>query len=125
MTDLERRGTGAKTTRSDRRNRRWPALIGGLVLAALKSEAVLKLIIHRHSLIAVAAALLIGAVLRTRPVAIAAATALLAALVLGARSLDLGLGLGFGGFALLMTLFYAISAALHLRQNRDSTTWRG
>ena len=125
MTDLERRDTGAKITRPSRRNRRWPAVIGGLVIAALKSEAVLKLLIHRHSLIAVTAALLLGAVLRIRPVGTAAAAALLVALVLGAHSLGLGLALGFGGFALLMTLFFAISAVLHLRQDRASRASRG
>jgi hypothetical protein len=41
---------------------------------------------------------------------------LLAALVLGAHSLGLGLTLGFGGFALLMAVFFAISTILHLRQ---------
>lgn len=121
MTELEKPGTGAETTRSRTRNRRWPALIGGLVLAVLKSEALVKLIVHRGSLIAVAAVILATSVLRGRPVGIAATTALLLALVLGAHSLGLGVGLGFGGFALLMVLFFAISTVLHARQDRAST----
>lgn len=118
MTELETPGTGAKTARSRPRNRRWPALIGGLVLAAVKSEAVLRLVLHRGSLIGVLAVLLISSLLRARPVGIAFASALLVALVLGAHSLGLGLTLGFGGFALLMALFFAISTVLLARQNR-------
>jgi hypothetical protein len=118
VTDLERHGTGAAATRSGARKRRWPALIGGLVLAAVKSEALLRLIVHRGSLIVVVAVLLGGSLLRTRPVGTAAGSALLLALVLGAHSVGLGLSVGFGVFALLITLFFAISAVLHARQNR-------
>lgn len=121
MTDLERPGTGARTTRSRTRSRRWPALLGGLVLAALKSEGLARLVFHRGSLVAVLAVGLAVAVLRVRPVTLAVTSALLLALVLGAHSLGLGLGLGFGVFALLMTLFFALSAVLHARQKRGPT----
>ncbi len=117
MTDLDRPGTGVTTTaRSRGRSRRWPAVIGGLVLAALKSEGLARVALHRAGLIAVVAIFLAGAVLRVRPVGTAVATALLLALVLGAHSLGLGLGLGFGGFALLMALCFAISTVLLARQ---------
>ena len=120
MTDLERTGTGVATTaRSRGRSRRWPAVIGGLVLAALKSEGLARIALHRAGLIAVVAIFLAGAVLRVRPVGTAVAGALLLALVLGAHSLGLGLGLGFGGFALLMALFFAISTVLLARQRRS------
>jgi histidinol-phosphate/aromatic aminotransferase/cobyric acid decarboxylase-like protein len=42
MTATARPRGRAGPARARTRNRRWPALIGGLVLAALKSEAVLK-----------------------------------------------------------------------------------
>jgi hypothetical protein len=118
VTDLERTGTGADTTRPRKRGRRWPALLGGLVIALLKSEALAKVIFHRGELVAVVAVLLATSLLRVRPVGLAFGTALLVALLLGAHSLGFGLALGFGGFALLMTLFLAISTVLHARQNR-------
>jgi hypothetical protein len=121
VTELETPGTGATTARSRGRNRRWPAVLGGIVIAALKSEALFKLIFHHGELIAVIAVLLVTSLLRGRPVAIAAATSLLLAFVLGAHSLGLGLALGFGGFALLMALFFAISTVLLARQNRAAT----
>lgn len=86
------------------------------MLAAIKSDAMLKLILHPRSLIVLAAVGLAGSLLRARPVGIAVTASLLAALVLGAHSLGLGLTLGFGGFALLMAVFFAISTILHLRQ---------
>jgi hypothetical protein len=116
VTELEKPGTGTKAARARRGNRRWPAIIGGLVLAAIKSDAMLKLILHPRSLIVLAAVGLAGSLLRARPVGIAVTASLLAALVLGAHSLGLGLTLGFGGFALLMAVFFAISTILHLRQ---------
>ncbi len=91
------------------------------MLAALKSEALAKLVFHRGSLIGVTAVILAISLLRARPIGLAGATALLLALVVGAHSLGLGLGLGFGGFAVLMALFFAISAVLHARQDRSST----
>lgn len=121
MTELEKPGNGAKTTRSGKRDRRWPWVIGGLVLAGLKSEGLARAALHRGGLIALVAIALAACLLRVRPVGTAVATALLLGLVLGAHSLGLGLGLGFGGFALLITLFFAISAVLHARQNRGST----
>ena len=116
MTDLDRPGTGAATTRSRGGDRRWPAVIGGLFLAALKSEAVLRLVLHRGAVVAALAVFLVTSVLRGRLVGIAVATSVLVALVLGANSLGLGLELGFGGFALLMALFFAISTVLLARQ---------
>jgi hypothetical protein len=121
VTELETPGTGAKTTRSRGRNRRWPAVLGGILLAALKSEALFKVIFHHGELLAVLAVLLVTSVLRARPFGIAATTSLLLAFVLGAHSLGLGLALGFGGFALLMALFFAISTVLLARQNRAAT----
>jgi hypothetical protein len=120
VTELETPGTGTTTTRQRRSNRRWTALLGGLVLAAAKSEGLARLIVHRHTLIVVAAGLLARSLLTVRPVATAVAIPLLLALVLGAHSLGLGLALGLGGFAVLMTLFFSISAVLHARQNRRS-----
>jgi hypothetical protein len=119
VTELEKPGTGANTTRSRARNRRWPAVIGGLVLVALKSEGIARAALHRGGLIAVVAIALAGCLLRVRPVGTAVATALLLALVLGAHSLGLGVALGFGGFALLIALFFAISTVLHTRQRRS------
>jgi hypothetical protein len=121
VTDLERPGTGTKTARSRGRNRRWPAVIGGLVLAALKSEALFRLVLNRGGLVVVVALLLAGSLLRARPIGIAVAIPVLVALVVGAHSLGLGLGLGFGGFVLLMALFFAISTVLHARQTYAST----
>jgi hypothetical protein len=118
VTELETPGTGGKTTRARGRNRRWPALIGGLVLAVVKSEGLARLVVHRGGLIAACAVWLALAVLKVKPVAIAVTAALLIALVLGVHSFGLGLELGFGGFALLMALFFAISTVLHLRQRR-------
>jgi hypothetical protein len=124
VTELETPGTGAETTRAragnrrNRRNRRWPALIGGLVLAAVKSEGLARLVVHRGGLIAACSVWLAVAVLKVKPIAIAVTAALLGAVVLGAHSFGLGLELGFGGFALLMALFFAISTVLHLRQRR-------
>ncbi len=119
MTELEQPGIGATTTRARTRNRRWPALIGGLVLVALKSETVGRAIVHRGGLIVVLAVVLARSLLRVSPVGIAVAVPLLLALVLGAHSLGLGLGLGFGAFALLTALFFAVSTVLHLRQRRS------
>ena len=88
------------------------------MLAVVKSEGLAKLIVHRHSLIVVAAVLLARSLLMVRPIATAVAIPLLLALVLGAHSLGLGLALGFGGFAILMALFFVISTVLHARQRR-------
>lgn len=118
MTELEKPGTGATATRSHGRKRRWPAVVGGLVLAGVKSEAYGKLLLHRGELIAALAVGLALSLLRVRPVALAVSVALLLGIVLGAHSLGLGLGLGFGAFALLMALFFAVSTVLHLRQRR-------
>jgi hypothetical protein len=119
VTELEKPGNGAKTTRSGKRERRWPWVIGAIVLAGLKSDAVVKIIFHRGELIALAAIALAASLLRVRPVGTAVATALLLGLVLGAHSFGLGLGLWFGALALLMALFFAISSVLHARQNRS------
>lgn len=91
------------------------------MIAVLKSEAVLRLVFHRGSLIGVVAVILGSCALRVRPVGVAVAAPLLLALVLGHHSLGLGLVLGFGGFALLMALFFAISTVLLARQNRAGT----
>jgi hypothetical protein len=116
VTDLDRRGTGGTTTQSRGRNRRWPAIIGGLFLAALKSETVLRLVLHRGALFAALAVFLTTSLLRGRLVGVAVAASVLVALILGAHSFGLGVGLGFGGFALLMALFFAISTVLLARQ---------
>jgi hypothetical protein len=89
------------------------------VVAGLKSEGLA--VAHRSGLIAVVAVALAASVLRVRPVGAAAATALLLGFVLGAHSLGLGLALGFGGFALLIALFFVISTVLHVRQNHAAT----
>lgn len=124
MTELEKPGTGAKPTRARGRERRWPWVIGGLVFALLKSEGLARAVLHRGILIAVVALALAASLLRVRPVGTAVATALLLALALGAHSLGLGLTLGFGGFALLIALFFAVSTVLHVRQNRAPTRSR-
>jgi hypothetical protein len=118
VTELERPGTGATATRRRARGRRLPWLLGGVVLALLKSEAVVKVLFHPGSLVAVMIVVLVGSVLRTRPTGVAVSVSVLAALILGGHSLGLGLGLGFGGFALLMALFFAVSTVLHWRQRR-------
>jgi hypothetical protein len=118
VTELEKRGTGAHTAGRRKRERRWPIVIGGVVLAAVKSEAYVKLILHRGELIAALVVAFGLSLLTARPIGLAVTTALLLALALGAHSLGFGLGLGFGGFALLMALFFAVSTMLHLRQRR-------
>jgi hypothetical protein len=118
VTELEKPGAGATATRSHGRKRRWPAVIGGLVLVALKSEAYGKLLFHRGELIAALAVGLALSLLRVRLVGLAISAALLLAFILSAHSLGLGLELGFGAFALLMALFFAVSTVLHLRQQR-------
>lgn len=94
------------------------------MLAGLKSEGLARAVLHRGGLIAVVAIALAGSLLRVRPVGTAVTTALLLALVLGAHSLGLGLALGFGGFALLIALFFAISTVLLTRQGGARPAWR-
>jgi len=89
------------------------------VLAALKSEGLARAVIHRGGLIAFCAVGLAVGLLRFKPVTVAVTSAVLVAILLGAHSLGFGLALGFGGFALLLTVFFAISTLLHLRQRRS------
>ena len=120
MKGLERTVTEATTKPPGKRQRRWPALIGGLVIALLKSETLGRALFHRGGLIVFCAVGLAVGVLKAGPVTVAATAALLVALLVGAHSLGLGLTLGFGGFALLMALFFAISTVLHIRQRQPS-----
>ncbi len=116
MTELETPGTGAKPTR--KRDRRMPWLLGGILLAVLKSEAVVKLLFHRGELVGVMAVWLVVSVLKPRPAGIAIATSVLAACLIAPHSLGLGIPVGFGAFAVLVALFFTVSTLLHAAQRR-------
>ena len=100
------------------RGARWPWLVGAVAVGAFKAEGYASLTHHRAGLIVVLAIGLALSVLRPKPVAIAAFAAALLAFGLAPHPLGLGVALGFGAFAVLMVLFFAISTALHLRQRR-------
>jgi hypothetical protein len=99
-----------------RSRRRWPWFIGGAVLLAGKSEGIALAIDHRSTLIVFLALVLAGAVLRPKPVVIAAAVAPLLALGLDPHSLLAGAAVGVSAFVLLMVLFVGIATVLHARQ---------
>jgi hypothetical protein len=99
--------------------RRLPWFIGAVVLLLAKSESIGWAIHHRSTLIVVLALALVGAVVRPRPVVIAATVAPLLALALDPHSLLAGVAVGVGGFVLLMVLFVGIATVLHARQARS------
>jgi len=125
MDTLSRSAGGQGLTRpvseppdGSRSRRRLPLLIGGVVLALVKVDGLAVALDHRSTLFAFLALALVGAVLRPRPVVIAATVAPLLALVLDPHSLLAGVAIGFGAFVLLMVLFVGIATALHARQAR-------
>lgn len=118
MTELEKPGTGADASRG--RKRSWPWVIVGVVLGAGKLEGLHFVTHHRiESMVAVAIGL-VWFVLRPNVTVVAVGAGLLLALLLHPPFL-VGAGIGLGLFVMLMTLFYAISTVLHMRQNRSST----
>jgi hypothetical protein len=100
------------------RGTRWPWLIVVVAAGALKADAYASLIHHRASLIAAVAAALVASVIRQRPkpLLIAALTATLLATSVALHPVVAGVAFGFGAFALLVALFFAISTVLHARQ---------
>ena len=117
MTELEKPGTGAEATRE--RKRGWPWVIVGVILAAGKLEGLHVVEHHRTASIVLVAIVLVGSVVRTNVAGVAITAGILLALFL-APSFLVGAGIGLGLFVMLMTLFYAISTVLHMRQNRSS-----
>jgi hypothetical protein len=91
-----------------------------LVVAAgaLKADAYASLLEHRAALISALAAALVASVIRQRPkpLWIAALSAALFASALALHPTVVGVAVGFGAFALLVALFFAISTVLHARQ---------
>lgn len=99
--------------------RRLPWFIGAVVLLLANSESIGWAIDHRSTLIVALALALVGAVVRPRPVVIAATAAPLLALALDPHSLLAGVAVGVGAFVLLMALFVGIATVLHARQARS------
>jgi hypothetical protein len=85
-------------------------------VGAVKADAYASLIHHPGGIIAVLAVGLGVAVLRPKPVAIAAFAAGILAFAIAPHPAMLGVALGVGAFVVLMVLFFAISTALHARQ---------
>jgi hypothetical protein len=100
------------------RGRRWPWLIVAVAVGAVKADAYASLVHHRGELIAALGIGLFAALLRTTPIAVAAFSAGILAVALGIHPVLAGVALGFGAFALLVALFFAISTVLHARQHR-------
>jgi len=98
------------------RGTRWPWLIVVVGVGAVKVEAYASLLHDRGELIAVLAVGLSLAVLRAKPVAIAALTAGIVGFALALHPVLAGVGLGVGAFALLIAVFFTISTVLHARQ---------
>lgn len=101
------------------RGTRWPWLIVAIAVGAVKVEAAAALLHDRGTLFTVLALGLLLSVLRPKPVAIAAFGAALLGFALALHPVAAGVGLGFGTFALLIALFFAISTVLHARQRRS------
>jgi hypothetical protein len=118
VTELEKPGSGAAATRG--RKRGWPWVIVGVVLGAGKIEGLEFVEHHRIESIVVVAIGLVGCVLWTNVTGVAIGASILLALFL-APPFFVGAGIALGLFVMLMTLFYAISTVLHMRQNRFST----
>lgn len=86
----------------------------------MKVESYAALVHHRGGLIFVLAIGLVLSVLRPKPVAIAAFAAGVLAFAVAPHPWTLGAVLGFGSFALLIALFFAISTVLHARAPRPA-----
>ena len=106
------------------RGTRWPWLIVLIVVALAKGEAYASLLHDRAGLIALLAAGLGLAVLRARPLAIAAFAAGILAFALALHPVLAGAGLGVGAFALLIALFFTISTVLRARQRHTDRAQR-
>lgn len=85
-------------------------------IGAVKAEAYASAVHHRGALITLCAAGLAASLLRAKPVAVAVFAAGLLAVALAVHPIVLGVGFGFGAFALLIALFFTISTVLHARQ---------
>jgi hypothetical protein len=109
------------------RGTRWPWLIVVVAAGALKADAYASLLEHRAALISALAAALVASVLRQRPkpLLIAGLSAALVASALAVHPVLAGVALGFGTFALLVALFFAISTVLHARQRHGAQAPRG
>ncbi len=88
-----------------------------LAAAALKAEAVAKLVVHPYTLVGVLSAGVVASVLRARPAGLAITTAPLIALLVAPASIWLGVALGVGAYVLLMSLFVAIGTVLQAHQD--------
>jgi hypothetical protein len=102
------------------RGTRWPWLIVVVGVGAVKIEAYASLLHHRGALIGALAAGLLAAILRTKPLAIAACTAGILGFALALHPALAGVALGVGAFVVLLALFFAISTVLHARQRHAS-----
>jgi hypothetical protein len=87
-----------------------------IAVGAVKVEAYASLLHDRAGLIAVLAVGLGLSVLRFKPLAIAAFAAGILGFALAFHPVLAGAALGFGAFALLIALFFAISTVLLARQ---------
>lgn len=112
--DLDARGRGP----------RWLWVIVVMAVGAVKVEAYGSLLHDRPGLIAALGVGLVLSVLRSKPVAIAAFGAGIVGFALAFHPVLAGVGLGFGAFALLIALFFAISTVLHARQGHADRSRR-
>lgn len=97
--------------------RGWPWVIVAVGLSVVKSDGYRVVLHNRVGVIVAFGVVLAFSVLRPKPVRIAVAAAALVALALNPHALALGVAIAFGAFVLLMTLFTAVAAVLHARQN--------
>ena len=114
---LEKKGD-TETKLGRPRGARWPWLIVAIAVGAFKARGVTEVIHYRAGVIAVLALVLVGSVLRPRPVFIAAATAALLAFALAPHPAGVGIALGVGAFVVLMVLFFAIATLLQASGRR-------
>ncbi len=98
------------------RGTRWPWLIVLIGAGAVKADAYASLVHHHGQLIAALGVGLFAAVLRTKPIAIAAFAAGILGFALALHPVLAGVALGVGAFVVLVALFFAISTVLHARQ---------
>jgi hypothetical protein len=104
--------------------RQWPWLIGGLVLALVKGQALVGQLHHRTALIVFLSLVVARSVLRRSPVALAVLGGALFAFALAPHPIMLGIAVGVGAVVVLLTLFVAIGRVLHARQHRHAPRWR-